>query len=90
MSLGHVFMVLLYFCFVLFFSQACLKDLLRKLEAEHSNQTSEHIERILFIYHTLVQHKKGAKITKPQSVCEVHVYGFVCSVLDYPVSIAKL
>ncbi|XP_060759153.1 small subunit processome component 20 homolog [Neoarius graeffei] len=50
--------------------QACVKDLLPKLEADHSNQTSEHIERLLFIYHTLVEHRKGAKITKPQSVCE--------------------
>ncbi|XP_053097705.1 small subunit processome component 20 homolog [Pangasianodon hypophthalmus] len=64
--------------------QTCVKDLLPRLEAGHSNQTSEHIERILFIYHTLVEHRKGAKITKPQSVCElllqlVHTRGLSCS-----------
>lgn len=53
------------------------------MEAGQSDQTSDHIERILFIYHTLVEHRKGAKITRPQSVCEVHVYRFVCSVLGY-------
>ncbi|GAA6068913.1 small subunit processome component 20 homolog, partial [Tachysurus ichikawai] len=64
--------------------QACVKDLLLKLEAVQSNQTSDHIERILFIYHTLVEHRKGAKITRPQSVCEllvqlVHTRGLSCS-----------
>ncbi|KAF5898818.1 small subunit processome component 20, partial [Clarias magur] len=51
--------------------QACMKDLLLKLEVGDSNQTSQHIERILFIYHTLVEYRKGAKITNPQSVCEL-------------------
>lgn len=60
-----------------------MKDLLPKMEAGQSDQISDHIERILFIYHTLVEHRKGAKITRPQSVCEVHVHGFVCFVLGY-------
>lgn len=64
-----------------------MKDLLPKLETDHSNQTSEHTERLLFIYHTLVEHRKGVKITKPQSVCEVHMYGFVCTALCYIISI---
>ncbi|KAI5094075.1 small subunit processome component 20-like [Silurus meridionalis] len=51
--------------------QACVKNLIPKVEAGHSDQISEHIERILFIYHTVVEHRKGAKITKPQSVCEL-------------------
>ncbi|KAG7320342.1 hypothetical protein KOW79_016195 [Hemibagrus wyckioides] len=64
--------------------QACVKDLLPKMEAGQSDQTSDHIERILFIYHTLVEHRKGAKITRPQSVCElllqlVHTRGLSCS-----------
>ncbi|KAI4884861.1 hypothetical protein NFI96_031248 [Prochilodus magdalenae] len=49
---------------------ACVKDLMPKLS---SNQASEHMERILFIFHTLVEHRNGAKITEPQSVCEMLV-----------------
>ncbi|XDV24664.1 hypothetical protein PO909_028779 [Leuciscus waleckii] len=47
-----------------------LKEVLGKLETSDADQANEHLERILYIYHTLVEHRKGAKITKPQSVCE--------------------
>uniref|UniRef100_W5LP94 UTP20 small subunit processome component n=1 Tax=Astyanax mexicanus TaxID=7994 RepID=W5LP94_ASTMX len=50
--------------------QSCMKDVLPKLEAGDQSQASEHLERILFIYHTLIDHRKGARITKPESVCE--------------------
>ncbi|XP_066524697.1 small subunit processome component 20 homolog [Hoplias malabaricus] len=53
--------------------QGCIKNLLPKLKADDPNQASEHMERILFVYHTLVSHRKGARITKPQDVCEVLV-----------------
>ncbi|XP_062862543.1 small subunit processome component 20 homolog [Trichomycterus rosablanca] len=51
--------------------QACIKDVLLRLKGGSPDQASEHLERILFIYHTLVEHRKGAKITKPQCVCEM-------------------
>ncbi|XP_016370276.1 small subunit processome component 20 homolog [Sinocyclocheilus rhinocerous] len=50
--------------------QGSLKEVLGKLETSNATQANEHLERILYIYHTLVEHHKGAKITKPQSVCE--------------------
>lgn len=50
--------------------QVSLKEVLGKLETSNADQANEHLERILYIYHTLVEHRKGAKITKPQSVCE--------------------
>ncbi|KAG7264070.1 hypothetical protein CRUP_028590 [Coryphaenoides rupestris] len=33
-------------------------------------QVEEHLERLLFILHTLASHKDGAKVTKPQAVCQ--------------------
>ncbi|XP_043092950.1 small subunit processome component 20 homolog [Puntigrus tetrazona] len=50
--------------------QVSLKEVLGKLETSNDDKASEHLERILYIYHTLVEHHKGEKITKPQSVCE--------------------
>ncbi|XP_073694690.1 small subunit processome component 20 homolog [Garra rufa] len=50
--------------------QDSLKEVLGKLETSNADQANEHLERILYIYHTLVDYRKGAKITKPQSVCE--------------------
>lgn len=40
----------------------------RQGEAE---QAAEHLERLLFILHTLVSHRNGAKVTKPEAVCQV-------------------
>lgn len=51
--------------------QASLKEVLGKIETSDADSANAHLERILYIYHTLVEHSKGAKITKPQSVCEV-------------------
>lgn len=50
--------------------QGSLKEVLGKFETSDADSANEHLERILYIYHTLVEHRKGAKITKPQSVCE--------------------
>ncbi|XP_036433359.1 small subunit processome component 20 homolog [Colossoma macropomum] len=63
--------------------QGCVKDLLPRLVAGDPNQVSEHMERILFIYHTLVEHRKGARITKPQSVCEMLVQLVQTSGMSY-------
>uniref|UniRef100_A0AAR2JK74 UTP20 small subunit processome component n=1 Tax=Pygocentrus nattereri TaxID=42514 RepID=A0AAR2JK74_PYGNA len=63
--------------------QGCVKDLLLRLVAGDPNQVSEHMERILYIYHTLVEHRKGAKITNPQSVCEMLVQLVQTSGMSY-------
>ena len=34
-------------------------------------QVEEQLERLLFVLHTLASHKDGAKVTKPQAVCQV-------------------
>uniref|UniRef100_A0A8C4I8P8 Small subunit processome component 20 homolog n=1 Tax=Dicentrarchus labrax TaxID=13489 RepID=A0A8C4I8P8_DICLA len=33
-------------------------------------QATEQLERLLFIFHTLVSHRDGAKITKPEAICQ--------------------
>uniref|UniRef100_A0A8C4Z7G3 UTP20 small subunit processome component n=1 Tax=Gadus morhua TaxID=8049 RepID=A0A8C4Z7G3_GADMO len=33
-------------------------------------QVEEQLERLLFVLHTLASHKDGAKVTKPQAVCQ--------------------
>ncbi|XP_036373482.1 small subunit processome component 20 homolog [Megalops cyprinoides] len=51
--------------------QGCVVEVLRGLEARgEDGQASQHMERLLKIYHTLVDHRGGAKITRPESVCE--------------------
>lgn len=53
--------------------QASMVELLRVLEetGEESVQAAEQLERLLFILHTLVSHRDGAKVTKPEAVCQV-------------------
>ncbi|TRY84423.1 hypothetical protein DNTS_032451, partial [Danionella cerebrum] len=53
--------------------QDSLKEALGKLNSSDGDQANELLERLLYIYHTLVDYGKGAKITKPQSVCETLV-----------------
>lgn len=38
---------------------------------EKGQEAAEQLERLLFILHTLVSHKDGVKITKPEAVCQV-------------------
>lgn len=40
-------------------------------KGEDAEQATEQLERLLFVLHTLVSHKDGAKITKPENVCQV-------------------
>lgn len=40
-------------------------------KGKEAHQATEQLERLLFILHTLVSHKDGAKITKPEAVCQV-------------------
>ncbi|XP_076861032.1 LOW QUALITY PROTEIN: small subunit processome component 20 homolog [Brachyhypopomus gauderio] len=53
--------------------QGSVMELLVRLEAGSCEEASEHMERILVLYHTLIEHRKGAKVTKPESVCETLV-----------------
>ncbi|XP_037315787.2 small subunit processome component 20 homolog isoform X2 [Pungitius pungitius] len=39
-------------------------------KGEEAEQATEQLERLLFILHTLVSHKNGAKITKSADVCQ--------------------
>ncbi|KAK5849173.1 hypothetical protein PBY51_008835 [Eleginops maclovinus] len=52
--------------------QASVVDVLDVMEAkgEKAEQATEQLERLLFILQTLVSHKNGAKVTKPESVCQ--------------------
>ncbi|KAK1906944.1 Small subunit processome component 20 like [Dissostichus eleginoides] len=52
--------------------QASVVEVLGVMEAkgEKAEQATEQLERLLFIFQTLVSHKNGAKVTKPDSVCQ--------------------
>ncbi|KAG9345665.1 hypothetical protein JZ751_008809 [Albula glossodonta] len=51
--------------------QGCVGEVLQRLESEgEDSQASEHMKRLLHIYHTLVEYKGGAIITRPEAVCE--------------------
>lgn len=53
--------------------QLSVTEVLAMMEAkgEKVEEASEQLERLLFILHTLVSHRDGAKITKPEAVCQV-------------------
>lgn len=38
---------------------------------EDPEPAMEQLERLLFVLHTLVSHKGGAKVTQPEAVCQV-------------------
>lgn len=40
-------------------------------EGEEAGEATEQLERLLFILHTLVSHRDGEKLTKPEAVCQV-------------------
>ncbi|TKS91003.1 Small subunit processome component 20 -like protein [Collichthys lucidus] len=52
--------------------QVSVVEVLDVMEAkgEEADQATEQLERLLFILHTLVSHRDGAKITKPEAVCQ--------------------
>ncbi|XP_059182433.1 small subunit processome component 20 homolog [Centropristis striata] len=41
-----------------------------EVKGEEAEQATEQLERLLFILHTLVSHKDGAKVSKPEAVCQ--------------------
>ncbi|XP_029019229.1 small subunit processome component 20 homolog [Betta splendens] len=52
--------------------QANVVELLDKIEAneEEAAQATDQLERLLYIFHTLVSHRDGAKVTNPEAVCQ--------------------
>ncbi len=50
-----------------------MTEVLGVMEAkgEEAEQATEQLERLLFILHTLVSHRDGAKISRPEAVCQV-------------------
>uniref|UniRef100_A0A3Q3Q499 Uncharacterized protein n=1 Tax=Monopterus albus TaxID=43700 RepID=A0A3Q3Q499_MONAL len=53
--------------------QVSVMEVLDVMEAkgEEADQVVEQLERLLFILHTLVSHGDGAKVTKPEAVCQM-------------------
>lgn len=53
--------------------KASMSEVLDIMEAKgkDADPATEQLENLLFILHTLASHKGGAKITKPESVCQV-------------------
>lgn len=53
--------------------KASMSEVLDIMEAKgkDADPATEQLESLLFILHTLASHKGGAKITKPESVCQV-------------------
>lgn len=53
--------------------QVCVEEVLAVVEekGEDADVAMEQLERLLFILHTLVAHRGGAKVTKPELVCQV-------------------
>lgn len=57
-------------------AQLAVQEVLGLAEANRgegeSEEPAEHLERLLFILHTVVSLRDGAKVTKPEAVCQVH------------------
>ncbi|KAF0029549.1 hypothetical protein F2P81_018654 [Scophthalmus maximus] len=51
-----------------------------------ASEAAEQLERLLFILHTLVSHRDGAKITKPEAVCQTVLRLIQSSALSAPCS----
>ncbi|GAA6228191.1 small subunit processome component 20 homolog isoform X2 [Lates japonicus] len=55
-----------------------------ELKGEEAGLVTEQLERLLFILHTLVSHRDGAKITKPEAVCQMVLRLIQSSALSIP------
>lgn len=42
-----------------------------EVKGKEVEMAAEQLERLLFILHTLVSHRAGAKVTNPEAVCQV-------------------
>uniref|UniRef100_A0A3Q2XQB0 UTP20 small subunit processome component n=1 Tax=Hippocampus comes TaxID=109280 RepID=A0A3Q2XQB0_HIPCM len=56
------------------------------LVGEEAGPAGEQLERLLFVLHTLVSHKDGAKITKPEAVCQTALRLVQSATLSAPCS----
>uniref|UniRef100_A0A3Q2YK22 UTP20 small subunit processome component n=1 Tax=Hippocampus comes TaxID=109280 RepID=A0A3Q2YK22_HIPCM len=56
--------------FLVFWESLQVRSIL-EAKGEEAGPAGEQLERLLFVLHTLVSHKDGAKITKPEAVCQV-------------------
>ncbi|XP_040885804.1 small subunit processome component 20 homolog [Toxotes jaculatrix] len=68
--------------------QVSVVEVLDVMEAkgEEAGLATEQLERLLFILHTLVSHKDGAKVTKPEAVCKTVLRLIQSSALSAPCS----
>ncbi|XP_047194452.1 small subunit processome component 20 homolog isoform X2 [Hippoglossus stenolepis] len=68
--------------------QVSVVEVLGVVEAggEEADQASDQLERLLFILHTLVSHRDGAKVTKPEAVCQTVLRLIQSSALSVPCS----
>ncbi|KAG7496109.1 small subunit processome component 20-like [Solea senegalensis] len=68
--------------------QASVVEVLGVMEEkqEGASQASQQLERLLFILHTLVSHRNGAKVTKPEAVCQTVLRLIQSSALSVPCS----
>ncbi|XP_008314156.1 small subunit processome component 20 homolog [Cynoglossus semilaevis] len=55
-------------------------------KGEKAHEATEQLERLLFILHTLVSHRNGSKVTKPESLCQVLLQLIQSSALSVPCS----
>lgn len=53
--------------------QVSVVEVLDIMEAkgEGAAEATDQLERLLFIFHTLVSHRDGVKVTKPEAICQV-------------------
>ncbi|XP_061570968.1 small subunit processome component 20 homolog [Cololabis saira] len=70
-ALGHVYKE--HFLVLWESLQVSLGEVLAVMEAKGKGAelATEQLERLLFILHTLVSHRGGEKVTKPEAVCQV-------------------
>ncbi|XP_071357681.1 small subunit processome component 20 homolog isoform X2 [Trachinotus anak] len=68
--------------------QVSVVEVLDVMEAkgDDADQATEQLERLLFILHTLVSHRDGAKVTKPEAVCQMVLRLIQSSTLSTPCS----
>ncbi|XP_056223520.1 small subunit processome component 20 homolog [Seriola aureovittata] len=68
--------------------QVSVVEVLDVMEAkgEEADQATEQLERLLFVLHTLVSHRDGAKITKPEAICQMVLRLIKSSALSTPCS----
>ncbi|KAL2102527.1 hypothetical protein ACEWY4_001695 [Coilia grayii] len=50
--------------------ELCVKEVQPRVQSSACAEASDHLERLLFLYDTLVHQHKGSKVTRPAAVCE--------------------